>query len=338
MTLTLTTATANIRTDLSDTDNTAYRWQDAAIQRELDRAVARYSAVAPLLQATQLASVPRSKIYPSPAGSWWVDRVEYPIGRWPKQYQPFKERLSPLIPDPVSAPGVVAPSPGSIDTGTHSWAYTYTVPGGGETNLSPTTTLTIGSPAAALVTFAQPPYGVTGVNLYRTKVGGSTFYLVESLVTPTSYSTTDTLADASLGAAAPSSNTTANIPQIEIQLSPYATPQDDLQWIEITYAIKHTLDSSGTTIPEDHHDIIYAGAEAYLVEAYVSSVNDNFEWVDGQFRDRVDDTKSMDAWQAHLHLLQQRWEQRLKDAENQANETVIAIAHWGDKPYAWDRL
>lgn len=338
MTLTLTTATANIRTDLADPAGSDERWSDADIQREIDRAVARYSSLSPLLQAAQFQTVPRSKIYPSPSGSWWVDRVEYPLGRWPKQYQPFKERLSPLIPDPASAPGAVVPSAGSIDTGTHSWAYSFTVPGGGETGLSPSTTATLGTPSSALITFAQPPYGVTGVNLYRTKVGGSSFFLVQSLVTPTSYSTTDTLADADLGAAAPSSNSTAGIPQFEIQLSPYATPQDDQQWIEVTYAVKHTLDADGTTIPEEHHDIIYLGAESYLVEAYVSQVNDNFEWVDGQFRDRVDDTKSMDSWQAYLHNLQARWERRLKDAENQANESVIAIAHWGDKPYAWDRL
>lgn len=338
MTLTLTQATTNIRTDLSDTDSTNYRWVDATIQREIDRAVARYSSVSPVFSSTQLAVIPRSKIYPSPAGSWWVDRVEYPLGRWPKQYQPFKERLSPLIATPSTAPGVTAGSAGSIDTGTHSWAYTYTVPGGGETAPSPTTTLSLGSPASALITFTQPPYGVTGVNIYRTKVGGSTFYLQQSLITPTSYSTTDSTADASLGAAAPSTNTTQGIPQFEIQLSPYATPQDSSLVIEVTYAVKHTLDSTGTTIPEEHHDIIYAGAEAYLVEAYVSSVNDNFEWVDGQFRDRVDDTKSIAGWHAHLTLLQERWETRLKGAREQANDSISSIGRWGDKPYAWDRL
>ena len=339
MSLTLTTATTNIRTDLSDTDGSNYRWPDAAITRELDRAVARYSAVSPQILAAQLQAVPRMKIYPSPAGAWWVDRVEYPLGRWPKQFQIFKERLSPLIPDPVAAPGVAAQLlPGSIDAGTHSWAYTYTVPGGGETKPSPTVTLTVGGSSQVLVTFAQPPYGVSGVNIYRTKLGGNTFYLVASITTPTDYSYLDTLADAALGAAAPAANTTQGIPQFEIQLSPYATPQDSSLVIEVTYAVKHTLDSTGTTIPEEHHDIIYAGAEAYLVEAYVSSVNDNFEWVDGQFRDRVDDTKSIAGWHAHLTLLQERWETRLKGAREQANDSISSIGRWGDKPYAWDRL
>jgi hypothetical protein len=337
MTLTSAEAIANIRTDLSDTDSASYRWTDAAIEREIDRTIARYSAVSPYLLSIQLQTVPRCKIYPSPAGAWWVDRVEYPLGCWPKAYQPFKERLSPLVPDPGSAPGVVAAAPGSIDAGTYSWAHTYTVPGGGETGLSPSATLTLGS-GGALVTVAPPPYGVTGVTIYRTRLGGTTFFLVASIITPTEYSFTDTLADSDLGAAAPSANTTRGIPQFEIGLSPYALPQDSSSPIEVTYAAKHSLDSSGTTIPEEHHDILYAGAEAYLVESYLSQVNDNFEYVDGQFRDRVDDTKSIAAWQAFLQTLQRTFELRLKDAENQANDSITLVGRWGDKPYAWDRL
>jgi hypothetical protein len=46
----------------------------------------------------------------------------------------------------------------------------------------------------------------------------------------------------------------------------------------------------------------------------------------------------MDSWQAYLHNLQSRWERRLKDAENQANDSISLVGRWGDKPYAWDRL
>jgi hypothetical protein len=73
-------------------------------------------------------------------------------------------------------------------------------------------------------------------------------------------------------------------------------------------------------------------------EAYVSAVNDNFEWVDGQLRDRIDDTKSMSAWQSHLRLLQARFDRRLKEIATRINSTALGIGIWGDKPAHWDRL
>jgi hypothetical protein len=335
---TLTTVLSNIRIDLSDTDNTAYRWLDSTIQREIDRAVDRYSAVAPLSQIVQVATVAGSRLYSTPAGSWWVERVEYPIGRTPKRFHPFRERLSPAIGDPSVAPTVVAGSGGAMGAGVYKYAYSFTVPGGGETVPSPVGTVTVGASGSAAVMFPVGPYGVTGRKIYRTVAGGSQLKLLTAI--PDNWTTgyVDTASDGSLGANAPVSNTTSNISQVEIGLPAGMLPQDASGWIELTYATKHTLDNSGTTIPPDELDVVYAGAEAFLVEAYVSSVNDNFEWVDGQFRDRIDDTRSIDAWQAHLAVLQERFERRLREVRERPRGAPVIRISWGARSHSRSRV
>lgn len=339
MVLTLAAAIANIRVDLSDTDPSALRWSDDAIAREMDRALARYSSVAPRLQLVQIPTSTYCRLYASPDGAWWVDRVEYPLGRYPRAFRAFHERSSPLIAEPSSAPAVSATDSGEVDPGTHAWAYSFTVPGGGETALSPVATFPVMTGEAVAVMVPTGPYGVTGRTVYRSRLGDlAHFFKVGSIPDNTTAALSDTLADASLGASAPTTNTTQGIPQFEVDFSPYTTPLDSAGTLEVTYATKHVLDGSGTTVPEEHHDILYAGAEAYLVEAYVAQVNDNFEWVDGQFRDRVDDTKSIDGWQSYLLLLLQRFERRLKDASDQSTDSIVPAARWGDKPYGWDRL
>ncbi|HZU13909.1 MAG TPA: hypothetical protein VFB58_13790 [Chloroflexota bacterium] len=342
MTLTLTTVTSNIRTDLDDLNAASYRWVDATIQREIDRAVDRYSLVAPLLQLQQMATTAYSKLYASPSGAWFIDRVEYPLGKWPKSFQPFKERTSPLLQNPTAATGLptlAAGSGGGQGAGTYLYAYTFTCPGGGETLPSPTTSIVLTAGQSVLLSSVPTgPYGVTGRNIYRSKAAGATLYLAGSLPDNVTSSYTDAAADSALTQVAPSSNSTQNIPQFEIQLSPYFTPQDAAGTIEVTFASKHTLDTNGTTIPEEHWDVIHLGAEAYLCTQYLGNVNDNFEWVDGQFRDRVDDTKSALAWQTLEKELTQRFADRLKEIEAQDNVTISNVSRWGDKPYRWDRL
>lgn len=61
------------------------------------------------------------------------------------------------------------------------------------------------------VTLPAAPYGVTGMRIYRTAAGGTTYGLVATVAaTATSY--TDNIADASLGAAPPEENTTLTRP------------------------------------------------------------------------------------------------------------------------------
>ena len=57
-------------------------------------------------------------------------------------------------------------------------------------------------------------------------------------------------------------------PSFTLKLSSAELPQDTSLVVRIFYATKHQLDSSGSTIPEVHRDIIVLGASAYAMQAY----------------------------------------------------------------------
>ena len=103
---------------------------------------------------------------------------------------------------------------GACTAGTHSYKVTFTSVGSGETTGGTTSNqitcvLTSGQtvPLSAIPT---GPAGTTGRKIYRTVAGDTGSYLLLTTLadnTTTTYS--DTVADASLGVAAPASNTTA---------------------------------------------------------------------------------------------------------------------------------
>jgi hypothetical protein len=364
--LTLTQALANLRTDLSDTVQ-PYRWQDSDLTRALDKANERYSQANPWMQAIQIPTVTQCILYPFPAGAFYIDKVEYPVGqattgtpsatpttpRWPKQYVSFLERKSPLISAPSftaqpnqGPPQITFSSGGSLGAGLYKYAATYISPApagnpGGETPASPTFQATSpgGSQQATLTNLPIGPYGVTGRNIYRTTAGGSSLLFAGSIADNVTGTYADQLADGSLGAAVPVVNTTANFDLVELQLPPELWPADTTGIIELTYAAKNELDSSGTTIPERHWDVLYLGAVAYAMWAYLPQVNDNFEYADGHLRDRVDDTKSAIAWQTQCLQARSDFEKALKVIREEANTAItLGTLHWGDKPLRWERL
>ena len=131
--LTLVQATANLRTDLTDPAGASQRWQDADLQRALDRAVERITGVEPDLEEVQLPTVGTVSLYPKPAGALWIDRVEYPLGKWPRIYPPFTELRSPQVLSPTAAPvvSVRANAGSAVNSGVHNYAYTYLGAAGG---------------------------------------------------------------------------------------------------------------------------------------------------------------------------------------------------------------
>lgn len=336
--LTLTQLVKAVRQDLQDLDATNYRWSDDSLKREIDRAVDRYSHVAPLLGTAQIATIANSRLYALPSGSWWVERVEYPMGFWPKIFVPFTERSSPAIAAPSVAPTIGA-SAGPL-TGNYKYALTFTVPGGGETPAGPqTTTQVFSSQAGQLSGIPTGPYGVTGRNLYRTAAGGSQLKLLATIADNTTTTYTDTVLDGALGVNVQTSNTSGGIPQFELLLDAARLPADATGLLEVWTASKHELDAAGTTIPEKHWDAIALGAQAYSLYAYLTTTNDNLDYVDGQFRDRVDDTNAPDAWRKHAAEIMQLFNVRLRQIENEMNaRTPVTAAQWGDKPSRWDRL
>ena len=232
--LTLVQATANLRIDLNDPTGASQRWQDTDLQRGLDRANERLSAVEPDLESIQLATVAKQNIYAKPANALWIDRVEYPAGQWPPSYPAFSELRYPTV---LTAPLFTA-----------------------------------------------------GTDVFR------------------------------------------------LEIPPEQYPPDTTSYyIEVRYALKHQLDGSGTTIPERHWDALYDGAKVAAIDIYLSNINDNFVYADGQLRDRVDDTKSVEAWRAFRDLLEARFAQRLKQIRDEQIQSARFTPAWGDKPLRWER-
>lgn len=103
------------------------------------------------------------------------------------------------------AVGAIAPD------GARDWAYTWMDSGGGETLPSPHVTrfVVTGLSTAFTHPLALGPSGTTARRLYRTAFGGATLLLVATINDNTTLFYRDAITDSSLGAAAPSSNTTS---------------------------------------------------------------------------------------------------------------------------------
>lgn len=103
---------------------------------------------------------------------------------------------------------------GNVDNGAHRYAVTF-VTADGETGLGTISDIvTVADKTVnGKVSLTAIPLGgsfVTSRKIYRTSAGGSTYLLLTTLADNTTTIYTDNTADASLGAQAPSTNTTAN--------------------------------------------------------------------------------------------------------------------------------
>lgn len=338
--LTLAQATANLRTDLNDPAGASQRWQDTDLQRGLDRAVERITAVEPDLETIELATVKGVLIYPKPTGALWIDRIEYPSGQWPPSYPAFSEYRSPRVLDPTGVLTGNTIAGGGLSLGNYTWNFTYTTPGGGETLGG---SIVVGSATAGqAASFSSVPTGgpgVTGRNIYRTVVNLTQLKLVGSIPDNTTTTFLDTKTDGQLGVNIPTVNTTAGIDVFALQIPPEQAPSDTTSTsILVSYALKHELDTNGTTIPERHWDTLYLGARVAAIDIYLANISDNFVYADGQLRDRVDDTKSVDAWRSLRDLLEASFVQRLKLIRDEQIQSSRFSPAWGDKPLRWERV
>jgi hypothetical protein len=343
--LTAAAALTNLRTDLSDP--TPVRWQDTDLNRAIDRANERFSHALPLLRSTQQNVYNGGAIYAYPAGAYYIDKIEYPVGNWPRSLRSFLSRRSPTIlpPQTVDITGIAIAAglagSGSIPSGNHQWTVTFTSPGSGETTkgISSASVLMAANGSATLTGIPIGPKGTSGRNIYRA-TDSITFKLAGSIADNITGTFVDTISDVALGAAPPASNSTGDIDVFEMQLPPELWPSDITKIIEITYAAKHTLDTTGTTIPERHWDALYLGSIAFAMHAYLPQVNDNFMYADGHLRDRVDDTKSTEAWHEQCFRAMADFEKRLTVIREEANQSIQSsqMTQWGDVPLRWQRL
>jgi hypothetical protein len=219
--LTLANALTNLRIDVSDPD--AARWSDAQLTRAIDRSRERLSEVFPLITTTQSPTTAGVGDYPLPSGAWWVDSLEWPLGRWPRRYVHFTQ-----------------------------------------------------------------------------------------------------LRD------------TAGNDIVRLTLPPYCLPDGSDMLLAI--AGVHTLDDTGTTIPERFWDCLLLGGQAFAYDLYLTNVLDNFVFADGMLRDKVDDTASMEAWQAQASSTLAKLTTRLDQIRAEFNAHQASTVQWGEISRRWDRI
>src|SRR4030042_1749983 len=87
----LTTMRTLVRRDLKDEDNSNYRWQDNEIERAIARAIAELSRYVPREMKSTLATSDGSREIDisTLTDRVSVDRVEFPVGETPRQFQRF---------------------------------------------------------------------------------------------------------------------------------------------------------------------------------------------------------------------------------------------------------
>jgi hypothetical protein len=88
-----------VRRDLKDEDASNYRWQDSEIERAIARAVAELSRYVPREMLDVIATTAGSLYIDilSLTDRVSVDRVEFPIGQRPRQFQRFTVYVDAII-------------------------------------------------------------------------------------------------------------------------------------------------------------------------------------------------------------------------------------------------
>jgi len=391
MSFVLTDIESDVRLDLFDPAGGSQRWATTDIDRAIDKAIDKYSTVYPNVAYADMAMQPFQRTYPYPTSYnasypvQWIERVLYPLQVYGSYYKP-----------PSTAPTAAKTAGSGLASGTYKYLTTF-ISQGGETTIGPSVTVTT-SAGQQQVNLSAIPVGpssptlpgistssVTGRNIYRTQVGGSTFTLLTTLGDNTTTTYTDSTADATIATmpAPPTLNTSGIFywPPLERDFAEYSNlfdsnaalaaggnagaggavgtaasdlgsqaptftlilntadlPQDSTLLMRVFYATKHQLDSSGTTIPEIHKDVINLGACAYAMEAYQVPTNDNFDFQDGGLRDRIDDTKIPTTWLAAAANKMQQFEERLEEIKRARDYASSARIRWGDVPRYWVRL
>lgn len=222
------------RQDLFDTGAT--RWSNSDIDRAIDKAVDRYTAYAPNIVFVDYQMQPYQRTYPYPQ-SWnpaypvlWIEKIFYPLQVYGSQYLP-----------PTVAPILAVAAGAGLGIGTYQYLVTFLTQGG-ETPAGPAAGVTTSSGSQRVnlsnipIAPSQPMQpgvatnNVIGRNIYRTLVGGSTFFYLTSLFDNSTTTYTDTAADGMLaGKPQPPTVNTSGVmvwPPYERSFSEYSNMYD----------------------------------------------------------------------------------------------------------------
>lgn len=140
---------------------------------------------------------------------WFNDYYDLLTGLMTDQIVTFETDviLESILSGTIAAPVLSLNTGTALGIGSYGYFITYVDASGGETSQAYGTvahmTTTSGNQGIALSSIPTGPTGTVKRRIYRTKVGGSTYYLLATLNDNTTTTYTDTTADTSLVTAAP---------------------------------------------------------------------------------------------------------------------------------------
>lgn len=152
------------------------------------------------------------------------------------------------------APGAITVALGSgvgnVDNGVHRYRCTFVTAGGETDGGDISSPVTVADKSVnGKVSLSAIPVGsslVTSRKIYRTAAGGSIYYLLATIADNTTTTYTDNIADASLGAQVPSSNTTGD-PLLNVFIS---AARQHAETLLKRYLITQTVDLYLDSFPE----------------------------------------------------------------------------------------
>ena len=153
-------------------------------------------------------------------------------------------------PAPAAPTVALGSGAGNVDNGAHRYRITF-VAADGETqggDISSAVTVADKTATGKVELTAIPLGGslVTSRKIYRTAAGGSIYYLLATIANNTATAYTDNIADASLGAAAPSANTTSDPRLAQMIKSARKEAESRMR----RYLVMQTLDAYFDAFPE----------------------------------------------------------------------------------------
>lgn len=81
--------------------------------------------------------------------------------------------------------------------------------------------------------------------------------------------------------------------------------------LRVRWSSKHTVDLSGSTLPEEHEVLVAGGAAGFVALAYSMPSADNFRYEDGTTASQVDDTAIPLEWRRRSDALLQAFRHEL---------------------------
>ena len=151
----LSTMRTLVRRDLKDEDSSNYRWQDNEIERAIARALAELSRYVPRDMKSTIATTDGSREIDisSLTDRVSVDRVEFPVGETPRQFQRFS-----LYADTIT---LIGDAEGDGENCYVYWGKVHTLDG---------STSTIPSYLEDMLALGAAAYAVLAQAQYRTDV------------------------------------------------------------------------------------------------------------------------------------------------------------------------